>query len=334
MDPRVATSENMPKISSGAGTIRLSTAEVPSRERCAWLHEAIGREYANVEITPPSDGSLFNEMTILPWGSLRLSGIRSSAITIERLSREPYWISQDAYFVVIPLAGDYRLEQSGREVFLRPGDMAIYDATRPHRIHCPGNFSKLIVAVPRAMLRDRLAGVEQCTARRIAGDAGIGAVATGFIRSAASQAGTMDAGVFAGLSEHSLDLLTVALASVRPQNFNLSRSRSASLDRVKAFVERHLADAAMDTDMVAAEVGLSPRYINDLFSAEGTSLMRHIWKRRLENCRREMLDPLRAGHRISEIAWRWGFNDLSHFSRAFRQRYECSPRELRGGSKF
>jgi AraC family transcriptional regulator, positive regulator of tynA and feaB len=334
MDAQIAASENTPRLSSGTGAVRLSTAEVPSRERCGWLHEVIGREYANVDITPPSDGSLFNEMTILAWGSLRLSGIRSSAITIERLPREPYWISQDAYFVVIPLAGDYRLEQGGREVFLRPGDLAIYDATRPHRIHCPGDFAKLIVAVPRAMLRDRLSGVEQCTALRIAGDAGIGAVAAAFIRSAASQAGSMDAGVFAGLAEHSLDLLTVALASVRPQNFNLSRSRSASLDRVKAFVERHLADAAIDTAMVAAAVGLSPRYINELFSAEGTSLMRHIWQRRLENCRREMLEPLHAGHRISEIAWRWGFNDLSHFSRAFRQRYGCSPRELRGGGKF
>jgi AraC family transcriptional regulator, positive regulator of tynA and feaB len=29
------------------------------------------------------------------------------------------------------------------------------------------------------------------------------------------------------------------------------------------------------------------------------------------------------------IAYRWGFNDLSHFDKAFRARFDCSPRECR-----
>jgi AraC-like DNA-binding protein len=82
--------------------------------------------------------------------------------------------------------------------------------------------------------------------------------------------------------------------------------------------------------MVAAGTGLSARYINDLFRDEQTSLIRHVWQRRLENCRKELLSPLHSGHQISEIAMRWGFNDLSHFSRAFRQRFGCAPRELKG----
>ncbi len=81
--------------------------------------------------------------------------------------------------------------------------------------------------------------------------------------------------------------------------------------------------------MVAAGVGLSPRYINDLFRDEGTSLMRHVWRRRLENCRKDLANPAHAGQRLTEIAFHWGFNDLSHFSRAFRQRFGCSPREYR-----
>jgi len=325
MDAQIATSGNRPVGSPG---IRFSTADVLASERRDWLREVIGREYANVEITPPADGSLFNEMTIFPWESLRLSAIRSNAISIERLPREPHWVSQDAYFAVILLSGDYLLEQNGREVFLQPGDMTIYDATRPHRIHCPRSFSKLIVAVPRSMMRDRLAGVEHCTALRIPGSAGIGSVAANFIRSAASQAGALNSSELSTVVEHSLDLLTLALASVRPQDFNLSRSRSLSLSRVKEFVERHLADPVLDTAMVAAGTGLSSRYINDLFGDEGTSLMRHVWKRRLENCRKDILNPLHVGNRISEIALRWGFNDLSHFSRAFRQKFGCSPMEL------
>jgi mannose-6-phosphate isomerase-like protein (cupin superfamily) len=100
---------------------------------------------------------------------LRLSSIRSNAITIERLPKEPAQNSHDAYFAVVLLSGFYLLEQNGREVILQPDDMTIYDATRPHRIVCPESFTKLIVSIPRPTLRGRAPGVEHSTALRIPG---------------------------------------------------------------------------------------------------------------------------------------------------------------------
>lgn len=307
----------------------VSTADIAPRDRREWLREVIRREYTRVEVTPPADGNLFNEMTFYEWEKLRLSVVRSNALTLNRLAHDPYHASQDNYFGVVSLGGEYRLEQNGREAVLRRGDMTIYDATQPHRLQCSNHFAKLIVAIPRAMMRDRLAGIEHCTARCIPGSTGVGAVASSFIRNVAHQAGRMDAKAFAALSEHSLDLFILGLASIRPQNFTLSRSRSLSLQRVKNFVERHLTDPALDTAKVVTGTGLSARYINDLFQDAETSLMRYVWQRRLELCRKDMLSPLHSGHRISEIAMRWGFNDLSHFSRAFKQRFGCAPRELR-----
>ncbi len=307
----------------------VSTADVAPRDRREWLQDVIRREYTRVEVTPLRDGQLFNEMTFYEWEKLRLSVVHSNALVLNRLAHEPYHTSQDNYFGVISLNGDYRLEQNGREAVLQPGDMTIYDATQPHRLQCSNHFTKLIVAIPRAMMRDRLAGIEHCTALCIPGSTGVGAVASGFIRNVALQAGTMDADAFAALSEHALDMFTLGLASVRPQDFTLSRSRSLSLQRVKDFVERHLADPALDTAKVAAGTRLSARYINDLFRDAETSLMRYVWQRRLEHCRADMLSPLHTGRRISEIALRWGFNDLSHFSRAFKLRFGCAPREMR-----
>lgn len=78
------------------GCVKLSTDDLPPLQRCDWLHEVIGREYANVEITPPEDGRLFNEMTIHQWKELRLSSIKSNAITIERLPKEPAQNCHDA----------------------------------------------------------------------------------------------------------------------------------------------------------------------------------------------------------------------------------------------
>ncbi|MGZ5013917.1 MAG: AraC-like ligand-binding domain-containing protein [Methylobacter sp.] len=309
--------------------LKFSTNDIPQRERVDWLREVICREYANVEIISPAHANLSQELAIYPWGSLQLSTIQSSAISLERLSREPHLNSQDAYFAVMLLSGDYLLEQNGREVLLQPGDMTIYDATRPHRIHCPGEFTKLILSIPRIVLRDRVAGIDRCTALRIPGTQGIGCIAANFLRSSAIHVDQLQAHEFSSISDHALDLLTLAITSVRPVDFNLSRSQSVSLNRIKTFIEKNLQDADLDTGVIVRYGGLSARYINHLFEDEGTSLIRYVWKRRLENCRKDMLNPAYAGHRLSDIAFRWGFNDTAHFSRAFRQQFGCSPREFR-----
>jgi AraC-like DNA-binding protein len=315
--------------SASSQAIKYSTDDLPANERSEWLHEVIGREYANVEITPPADGKLFNEMIIYPWKHLRLSSIRSSEITLKRKSHEPNLYSQDAYFAVILLSGNYHLQQNGRDVFLQPGDISLYDATLAHQISCSESFSKLIISIPRPILRDRIAGIEHCTALRIPGYSGIGAIVANFICSTLSQTNQLTTHEFSRMSEYSLDLLTLALATVRPEKFNLSKSRSLTLNRIKAYIEEHLSNSDINPTVVANDIGLSPRYINTLFRDEDTSLMRYIWQRRLENSQNNLLDPAYIGDRISDIAFRWGFNDLSHFSRTFKQRYDYSPKDYR-----
>jgi AraC family transcriptional activator of tynA and feaB len=240
---------------------------------------------------------LSQDFIIYPWANLQLSIIQSSAISLERLPREPHLKSQDAYFVVILLSGEYLLEQNGREVLLQPGDMTLYDAALPHRAHCHGESTKMIyLSIPRAVFRERIAGIDQCTALHIFGSTGIGFVASNFLRSSASHVDYLQAHEFSTLSDHALDLLTLAVASVRPVGINLSRSRAVSFNSIKTIIEQNLRNSDLDTVVITRIAGLSARYINGLFEDEGTSLMRYFRKRRLENCRKDMLNPFYAGH--------------------------------------
>lgn len=85
--------------------------------------------------------------------------------------------------------------------------------------------------------------------------------------------------------------------------------------------------------MVADAIGISPRYINTLLKEEDTSLMRYIWQCRLENCRKDMLVPVHIGHRVTDIAFRWGFKGLSHFNRLFKKQFGFSPKDYREQNK-
>jgi AraC-like DNA-binding protein len=68
-----------------------------------------------------------------------------------------------------------------------------------------------------------------------------------------------------------------------------------------------------------------------VFESEPQTLNQYIWARRLERSRQELENPAQRGQTITQIALAWGFSNVSHFSRAFRERYECSPREVREG---
>ena len=80
---------------------------------------------------------------------------------------------------------------------------------------------------------------------------------------------------------------------------------------------------------LAELIGISPRYLQDLFHAEGTTVSDFIWKRRLEKSRRDLADPLRGADSIAQIALACGFADFGHFSRRYKDAFGASSREDR-----
>lgn len=308
---------------------RLCTEDQPDRQRLEWLKEVIGREYANVDITPPKDMRLYNDMCIYPWqGSIRLSPIRSNAITLERLPKEPDRIAQDCYFAVLLTHGQYKLEQGGREVFLNPGEISLYDATEPHRITIPGQFSKILISIPRKELDEKVTNLGELTATRLP-KTGIAAVAASFIQSTVNQLPHLDEPEFQSLAMPIIDMLTMSYNEMRGSVTPLSRHRYYALLRVKRFIKNNLTDASLDTQAISKAVGLSTRYINQLFNEEGTSMMRFLSEQRLILSQQLLMSRLYQHSSISELAMQAGFTNLSHFSRLFHQTYGLSPREFR-----
>jgi AraC family transcriptional regulator, positive regulator of tynA and feaB len=66
-----------------------------------------------------------------------------------------------------------------------------------------------------------------------------------------------------------------------------------------------------------------------VLAQEGTSIRRLILERRLARCRTALEDPMQAHRSISEIAYGWGFSDMTHFGRKFRETYGMLPSEYR-----
>jgi AraC family transcriptional regulator, positive regulator of tynA and feaB len=132
------------------------------------------------------------------------------------------------------------------------------------------------------------------------------------------------------IAEQALDLVAVSFAkTVEGERPRVSSARSLTLLNLRAAVEARLRDPALDSEIVAAAAGVSVRYANAVLAQEGTSIARLIQERRLARCRRALEDPSQNHRTISEIAYGWGFSDMTHFGRRFKTAFGLSPRDYR-----
>lgn len=101
------------------------------------------------------------------------------------------------------------------------------------------------------------------------------------------------------------------------------------LAAIKRDIAEHIADSDLSIGNVAGRQGISPQYIRALFHREGTSFGDFVTKMRVELIHRQLRSPLYAGRSISTLAFDMGFNNLSWFNRAFKQRFGATPSEVR-----
>jgi len=134
----------------------------------------------------------------------------------------------------------------------------------------------------------------------------------------------------ATIADQALDLVTLAFATESKTNgVTLSSPRAMALMLLKRAIEARLHDPGLKPAVAASAAGISVRYANALLAQEDTCLERYIIARRLERCRRALEDPTHANRMIGEIAFSWGFADLSHFIRRFKAEFGCTPGEYR-----
>jgi transcriptional regulator GlxA family with amidase domain len=132
------------------------------------------------------------------------------------------------------------------------------------------------------------------------------------------------------IAAHLLDLVTIGLDACSDRAVAAQRGglRAVRLKAVLMILEQGFAEPDFSAQKLAAASGLSERCVNELLFDAGASFSVRLNELRL----RKAADLLARGgnHRISEIAFACGFNDLSYFNRCFRRRFGLTPTAARG----
>jgi len=310
--------------------VSAQTDSLPAADKFSYWNEVICRTVVDLDCRPVPQPRFEASISGFDVTDLGIYDIHTQPHLVYRGPSEIARLDSDALIINFVTAGRMYSEQDGRSVILQPGDGAISDAARPYYLSFDEPLACISIKIGKSALSHRVAGLERITAQSLARGSPLNPMVFGFVTDMLKYVPTMAPSAVMRVTDVFRELLSASIDEMlEGTQVPMSEYRAVSLLRAKALVERHLCDPALDVAFVAQGLKLSVRYLNKLFAAEQTSLGRYIWRRRLERCAARLGDRAFVHMGISEIALRHGFNDLSHFSRAFRAKYGMSPRQFR-----
>jgi AraC-like DNA-binding protein len=311
----------------------LTTEAVTAGQRLEYWIDMICSTYVQLECDAPVTDRFngFIESQNMP--GLDLSVVASGAQNVLRTPRQIARATDDYFLVSVQTKGHGRVRQDGRAAFLAPGDFALYDSTREYELHFEDNFEQIVLKLPGERLRSLVRDTDKLTATAVSGKAGAGHLMINMINTLWQDIDALQPASAAAVADGVMNILVAGLQTLPANNCRgLSSLATYHLARIKQTIEARMADPTFCIGDVARELGISVAHIHRLFRNEATTPAQYIWARRLEACGRDLLDPRKAHRSISDVAYGWGFNDAAHFSRSFRERFGCSPREWRHGA--
>jgi AraC-like DNA-binding protein len=302
-----------------------STDDVAIRDRLAYWADGICDTFLHVDCRPQREGHFFGEIRADTLDEVLVAQATSTAQMIVRSPRQIARDTGEFLAITVQLGGRGMASQGERDLVLRPGDLIVLDGNRPFRWTLPDDFCHLVFQLPRKAFWPRLGEPERFRAIRIDGSAGMGGLLSPVLQKLPEHLAEIPDPARARIGNNVLDLIATAILA---QGEGVPLPPETALARVKLWINSHWG-GDLSAERIAATCRLSVRHINRLFAREGTSLMHYVWERRLACCRRDLIDPAMRPRPISDIAFSAGFKELSHFNRAYRERYGCTPSEAR-----
>jgi AraC-like DNA-binding protein len=294
-----------------------ATTQRSPRALASW-NEAVREAFGAIRIearTSQFSGQLRRQR----FGAMQLTTIESTPVSVHGLNQGS---EVPGHFFISNQRGYCRLKQAGHESVLAPGELTVLRADQQflididqahelHVLHLPlehSGFDPFLAQVRRAAE---------------------GELFSAFLRYLATLDGD-DRAASARLRRTALDLLE--LCWLRDSHFSseqsVPRRESAShwQRRLCDEVDASLDDPALDANRLAEVLGISTRYVHQLFARKGYKVSAYVQERRLEVAAQRLRECRDA--RVSDIAYAVGFEDLSHFCHAFRRRFGCSAKQF------
>jgi len=300
-----------------------STGSVAAREKVSYWRETVCNAVFGISVeTVPEQFSA--RITARNAGPLRFALSESTAYQIARTRQQIDALPSDHYSIYLQLAGQTVSSTNGETYTFEANEIGLLDGRQPFRSLHGGR--RAIAVLPRVMIERRAPWLTRRPHHKLAADSPFAELARQHLLALADAESALTETAMSVLSDNLCNL--VALASIEPTAAD-RLTPDLQLAAILALCRRNLHDPELSPQRVAAELGMSVRTLHWRFKQAGQTFGRWVRENRLEGCAAALRDPGQRAQNISDIAYNWGFNDLSHFNKAFRVRFNMTPREWR-----
>lgn len=234
---------------------------------------------------------------------------------------------QAAFSIMLQLRGATSVSQHLQESRLVSDDLCLLDEAAPFHLEVTESCSQIMfLRIPRELVLGRYPYLEHRTAQAFERDEPGTTILRKFLLALFDSAALLENERCSTALVSTAMLLGVA----KPPSTLLADDIHWRVRTALSCIDANLADPSLNAARVAAQQKISRRRLDEiLLQTLGSSLSAQIWSRRLSQAATDLRDPTHTARTVTNIAFSAGFANAAHFTRSFKRRYGCGPREWR-----
>lgn len=291
--------------------------------------EVASRSFVPLECAAPQPTFHASLEDVKLSAEVSVCNITSDPAVITRTARLTACAGSDDLHISLQVRSAGLIHQGSSSVAMRPGSVAVYATDLPYQLDYFAPGQRLIVMqISRAALELPLTTIASATGSIAVADTSGRQVFASYLRSLVGTHGRLDPQTRDDFARVTAELASTMLRSSETGRRVVPGSSDSLLYTVQSFIRDQARSAELTVEDIARTHYISRRKLYELFSPIQTTPSAYLREERLRAASKLLADPdVRLP--IAAIALRCGFADVTTFTRAFRKRFEMTPRDWR-----
>jgi AraC family transcriptional activator of tynA and feaB len=299
----------------------VSTDYIDKKDRLNYWLDAVCDAYAPCTVSNYGEDNFHASLEVMQFGATEISRVSSNSIQYKRTPSNIRNDQENDFYISLMASGYSEFTQNGKSVIQKQGDILIYDSALPYNYNFPLHDASILIKIPRSLLKTKSNQLDTLGGTLISSQTAHAKMIASFIQGALAI--STETELQFELYSSTMDAIVTGLACATNQRNKNTGKQTALLNKIKSYIKSNISDEQLNLESIAKANHISVRSLCRIFNEEGETPKGWLQSERLIAAY-ECLSVGKA-HSITDIAYSFGFKDLSHFSRAFKNRYGISP---------